>query len=334
MKYIRTSIIGSSIMAVLFLVAPYVYAIDASNIELLTVTPFSSGDVQIFAKVTIGSDTSVDTWFEYGSRLENLDTKTPTETWERGLHFWQATITGLPANTTYYYRAAIRVDGMVYKTATFDFKTLFEFAGVGENALENEPAVETNTPTFDFKNPFDYFKRNRNTTPESQDDTTTPTESEPVVYTDDPVGGIVHTDSVYYTNDDSEVIEYSDAYRNQFKQQKSSGNRGWMIFLLLLGSIVIIVLLRKMRRRRLPVSGSRRARIERLHQYRYPHQTAHESVPENLPIGNPTGYPDNNLEPDHVVMAEPGNPVVSNPPHQPAVQRSTPTGTFFKTPPR
>lgn len=348
------TLIRSLVITLVFVAAP-AFAIDESNVQLLAPAIYSSDQVELYANVNIGVDEEVVVWFEYGDDIEFLTQTTTEQTWRRGYNFMSETVDSLLPDTTYYFRAALMFEGEVFQTEPEYFRTLVSInlddSGTDFEAMENEGIdVEVEPIGSGIKNPFDFFRRNRDKNDEGEvieDDA----EKKSVEYSDDPVGGVVNEDSVFFTDEDGEVIEYSDEYRNKFKQKKTGQGRGVIFFIIILLVGVIIWLIMKTRRRSQGAKpNTRRARIQRLNRYRHPQQyraanDVHAPVtPARMPAASvPVAQPRFTDQAPTQPQSEP--PVVSSSPPvptkqpigyqgSPTIQKQETQGTVFKAPPR
>lgn len=311
-------------------------AIDESNVDVITPSIYSPHEIQLNANVNVGLDTTVEVWFAYGLHLDRLTKTTEPQLWNRGYHFMSEKIIDLDPGTQYYYQALIRHGGLLYETDINVAKTLpgitFDNTEEGSGETDADDAgIEIGISSLfkGLKNPFGYFKRNKDKNENVEE--LVVEEKDPVEYSDEPVGGVVNKDSVFYTNDDGEVIEYSDEYRNQFKQHKKN-NRPWVIFIVLLLVGVVIWLFMKTHRRRPSGPNTRQSRIERLNKHRYSQRYASQEQIHTPPAQVQQSYvnPNVSMAQDHSTSSN--NSVGYQ--GAPTIKRPKTEGTFFKAPPK
>ena len=317
------SFIYSFAIVVLFF-AGQAFALDESSVQLALPAIFSSDEVSLNAHIDIRTNDTVDAWFEYGTDIENFDKKSVVQSWERGVHFMSEQVSDLSPETVYYYRAVVQVNGDEFQTEPRQFKTLKDVS-LGTISTPIPTSVPVSIPDPDtitvpasvsnLRNPFAFFKRNKDKNADSEvgdDNGVTETgqeESAPREYQDDPVGGVVRKDSVYY-DDDVEVLEYSDEYRNKFKTRSQSRINPLVIIFILLLAGIIFFLIRNMRKKPYQINpNTRRARINRLNQYRRPqsyHAPTGNTAPQTQAVP-PSAYrstPDTNI-PDGTFKSPP-----------------------------
>lgn len=211
-----------------------VYAMNTSNVQSLSASVLGPYEVELNANINIDVDEDIEFWFEYGTDPSFLNKKTQHTTWQKGFHFVSENITELSSGVEYYYVGVIDVDRDIFKTNPRSFQT---FSSEIPGSIESDQDTE-------IPNPLNYFSQDN--TNQNSADLETEDSKITVEYTDDPVGGVIHDESVYFTDEEGEVIEYSDEYRNALVQNKRTSNNGEiLVIIILILLLVLFILYRK-----------------------------------------------------------------------------------------